>query len=81
MEVETVLLSEPNSKKPFLPKNAEEAKCLFYKTELCTPNKMKFKICARCHRSRVVTMENLVPRLFEKIIGLAIMLMNINQKK
>jgi hypothetical protein len=78
MEVETVTFSEP---KAISLQISEETKCIFYKAEACTPTKMRFNICAKCHRCRVVTMENLVPRMFEKIVGLAIMLMNINQKK
>ena len=76
MEIESVLLEEPQ-KRILHPHNKDELNCIFYKKEACNPNKMKFKICGRCHRSRVITMENLVPRFFERIIGIAIMIMGM----
>jgi hypothetical protein len=74
MEIETVSLEDIKSK--IKPRQiAEPAKCLFYRAEICTPKEMKFKICIKCHRCQVITAENLIPRIFDKIVGLAIMLM------
>jgi hypothetical protein len=80
MPVETVKMEDIQTK--IKPRQIAEApKCIFYRTETCTPKKMKFKICIKCHRCQVVTAENLIPRMFDKIVGLAIMLMKINQSK
>ncbi len=75
MEIETVILDEINPKKPLTPKTAEGLQCIFYKTENCSPTKMKFKICSKCHRCQVITMENMIPRIFDKIVGTAIFMM------
>jgi len=76
MEVETIVLEEAH-RKPINPQKRDEPNCVFYKKEACNPNKMTFKICGRCHRSKAINMENLVPRVFERIIGVAIMLMGM----
>ena len=74
MKVENILLEE---QKPTVtsPKEHEGFKCIFYKTETCTPKRIKFSICSRCHRSRAITAENLIPQMFSRIIGLAVFLM------
>jgi hypothetical protein len=55
-------------------KEAERQRCLFYRDQVCNPYKATFKICSKCHRCKVVTVENVIPRLFDKIVGLAIFL-------
>ncbi|HTY13143.1 MAG TPA: hypothetical protein VMD02_03030 [Candidatus Omnitrophota bacterium] len=75
MEIESVALEEMHLQKALSPKNTGLTNCLFYKTEACSPTKMKFKICAKCHRCQVITMENAIPRIFDKIVGVAIFMM------
>ena len=76
MEVETVSFEE-TQRKPLIPHKKDELNCIFYKKDACNPNKMNFKICGRCHRSKAITMENLVPRIFERIVGMAILVMGM----
>ncbi|MBU0574230.1 MAG: hypothetical protein KKH83_07125 [Candidatus Margulisbacteria bacterium] len=54
-----------------------EKQCIFYKKDSCNPNKIKYAICKKCHRSRVITLDTAVPRLFERIISMAKMFMKI----
>jgi len=51
-------------------------KCVFYKEHVCNPNKANFKICMKCHRSKVFTMEKAVFNMYQRIIGMAILMMN-----
>ena len=55
--------------------NGEEKPCIFYKHEICTPEKIKFKICLKCHRCKVITIERAIPEIFNRIVALAGLLM------
>jgi len=65
----TALKAEGNSQK--LKQNADEMPCIFYKQEVCSPTKAKFKICLKCHRCRALTIERAIPELFNRIVALA----------
>jgi len=67
-------LLEENQMNTVRPKEIEGLRCIFYKDQNCNPHKIYFKICLKCHRCRVVTVENVIPLLFNKIVGLAIFL-------
>lgn len=72
MEVESVKLEEL---KIINPRKPEGRQCIFYKTETCAPNKVKFKICLKCHKCSAITRENFVPQIFNRIINMAVFLM------
>lgn len=57
------------------PQEAEGLKCIFYKNEVCHPERVNFKICLKCHRCQALTLERALPLLFNKIVGLAIFFM------
>ncbi len=72
MEVGSVKLDEL---KIINPRRTEGQQCIFYKTETCAPNKVKFKICLKCHKCSAITKENFIPQIFNRIIGMAVFLM------
>lgn len=57
------------------PQEAEGLKCIFYKNEICHPQRINFKICLKCHRCQAVTFENAFPAIFNRIVGMAIFFM------
>lgn len=54
-----------------------EPRCIFFKERTCDPNEIKFQICLKCHKCKVVTPENVVPQLFGRIVALAGLLMGL----
>lgn len=65
-----IYLARPNKKD-------EGLGCIFYKGEKCSPNKVQFKLCLKCHRCRAITPENIVPVVFNKVVAMAGMLMSV----
>ncbi|KAF0133275.1 MAG: hypothetical protein FD145_1355 [Candidatus Saganbacteria bacterium] len=55
---------------------AQNLACVFYKTKSCNPKKISFKICTRCHRCQAITLDNIIPQLFNRIISMASSLMS-----
>jgi len=54
----------------------EEPRCLFFKDHVCNPYKTKFPICLKCHRCKVITVQNALPQLFDRIVMMALAIIN-----
>ena len=54
----------------------EEQHCIFYKEHVCNPFKAKFPICLKCHRCKVITVQNALPQLFDRIVMMALAIIN-----
>ena len=74
MEIESVLMEETHHSL-IAPKGPGGERCLFYKSEVCCPSKRQFKMCARCHRCHVIAPDNMLPKVFDKIVGIAGLMM------
>jgi len=51
--------------------------CLFYKNKPCKPNEVQFKICLKCHRCQALTLENVIPKLFNRIVSMAVLFVSV----
>lgn len=54
----------------------EGPRCLFYKDHVCNPYKAKYPMCLNCHRSKVITVKNALPQLFDRIVMMALAIIN-----
>lgn len=77
MEVAKLEPSRIEDKAPSVLTHEDESKCVFYKHENCNPDKINFKMCAKCHRCRAITFETALPAMFNRIVALAGLLMSV----
>ncbi|MBI5699635.1 hypothetical protein HZC35_04905 [Candidatus Saganbacteria bacterium] len=57
-------------------RQSEEPRCLFYKDHVCNPYKAKYPMCLKCSRSKVITIQNALPQLFDRIVMMALAIIN-----
>jgi len=59
------------------PEEKGELRCIYYKDRTCEPKEIQFKACLNCHKCKAIAPENLVPKFFDRIVGLAGFLMGL----
>jgi len=63
-------------KSEILLKQTQALKCVFFKTETCVPEKVSFKACLTCNKCTALTLEKILPAVFNKIVGAASFIMS-----
>ena len=53
--------------------------CIFFKNKACLPSEVQFKECIKCHKCTALTRENVVSKLYNHIIGVAVLMMSTYQ--